>query len=294
MAFPSSPSNGQTWTEAGTTYSYNSTYGVWDIATVASGMDADTVDGLHASQIVPTKASIDALGINAGTLDGIDSSQFMRNDITNDFFNGTTARLNIENISNSFCRFAFYKLAFYDWNNAQDIFTLDSYPIAHRPLVAEGGIYGSTSGAPDKLIWAVSASNPTWGIFYNEGTPDYIEFKAGGNKTAHIALDSGEIWSAGDIITASDARLKSDITDLTHAIETVQQLNGKAYIKDGKPSLGFIAQEVEEVLPQVVHTDNTEEGYKSVNYQAIVPLLVEAIKEQQKQIDELKEQINGI
>jgi hypothetical protein len=55
---------------------------------------------------------------------------------------------------------------------------------------------------------------------------------------------------------------------------------------DGR-QIGFIAQEVEEVLPEVVHTDS--EGYKSVEYSKVVSVLVEAIKEQQKEIDELKQ-----
>jgi hypothetical protein len=56
-------------------------------------------------------------------------------------------------------------------------------------------------------------------------------------------------------------------------------------------SLGFIAQEVEKVLPEVVQTEKNAEGYKSVQYDKIVALLVEAIKDQQKQIDSLKAEL---
>ena len=58
-------------------------------------------------------------------------------------------------------------------------------------------------------------------------------------------------------------------------------------------NIGFIAQEVEEILPSVVHTDDSEEKMKSINYASMVALLTEAIKQQQKQIDELKEKLNG-
>ena len=57
--------------------------------------------------------------------------------------------------------------------------------------VITGGVYGSEAGAPDARIWAVSPANPTWGIFYNEGTPDYIEFQTAGTVSSRIALDSG-------------------------------------------------------------------------------------------------------
>lgn len=59
------------------------------------------------------------------------------------------------------------------------------------PIVASAGIYGAGAGATDVLIWGVSSSNPTWGIFYNEGTPDLIEFKAAGVVTSSISLDDG-------------------------------------------------------------------------------------------------------
>lgn len=54
------------------------------------------------------------------------------------------------------------------------------------------GIYGASSGCPDATIWAVSPTYPTYGIFYNEGSPDYIEFKSNGNVTAKISLDAGD------------------------------------------------------------------------------------------------------
>ena len=59
-------------------------------------------------------------------------------------------------------------------------------------------------------------------------------------------------------------------------------------------AVGFIAQEVEQVLPELVQTENTTEGYKSVQYDKVVALLVEAIKEQQKQIESLKIQVNKL
>jgi hypothetical protein len=59
-------------------------------------------------------------------------------------------------------------------------------------------------------------------------------------------------------------------------------------------SLGFIAQEVEKVLPEVVQTEKNTEGYKSVQYDKVVALLVEAIKEQQGQIEQLKKEVKRL
>ena len=59
-------------------------------------------------------------------------------------------------------------------------------------------------------------------------------------------------------------------------------------------ALGFIAQEVEQVIPEVVQTENSTEGFKSVQYDKVVALLVEAIKEQQKQIEQLQQKVKEL
>jgi hypothetical protein len=84
---------------------------------------------------------------------------------------------------------------------------------------------------------------------------------------------------------ASDVRLKENIQTLNNAVGVVNSLRGVSYTRDGKEEIGLIAQEVESFLPQVVST--TESGMKGISYSNMVGLLVEAIKEQQKTIDEL-------
>ena len=103
---------------------------------------------------------------------------------------------------------------------------------------------------------------------------------------------SGNFTAAGDITSSSDCRLKSNITSIDCAIFIVSSLCGRRYIKDEKPSIGVVAQEVEKVLPEVVHGGDKEDDFKSVSYGNITAVLIEAIKEQQKQIDYLKEEIN--
>lgn len=99
--------------------------------------------------------------------------------------------------------------------------------------------------------------------------------------------------SATTITETSDERLKSNIVPLTDALDIVKALNGKAFTKDNKASIGLIAQQVQEVLPQVVITADDEIGTMSVQYGNIVAVLIEAIKEQQIQIEELKAKVGN-
>ena len=88
--------------------------------------------------------------------------------------------------------------------------------------------------------------------------------------------------------SSSDLRYKENITTITGATDKVKQLRGithtwKEPMQDSdnpnQVGYGLIAQEVETVIPEVVITDNSEEGYKSINYEKLVPLLIETIKE---------------
>ncbi|WP_294243708.1 shufflon system plasmid conjugative transfer pilus tip adhesin PilV [uncultured Chryseobacterium sp.] len=99
----------------------------------------------------------------------------------------------------------------------------------------------------------------------------------------------------------SDRRFKKDITPIYNATEKLNQLNGYTYTwKDKKEfpgqtlgtgkDMGVIAQEVERVFPDAVMTN--KEGYKSVNYNALIPVLIESLKEAHKEIKELKEEMN--
>ncbi len=86
----------------------------------------------------------------------------------------------------------------------------------------------------------------------------------------------------------SDRRFKTDIELLTNALEKLNKINGYTYKWKDKPDtttqVGVVAQEIEKVLPEIVSTDS--EGYKSVAYSRLTVLLIEAVKEQQKIIDD--------
>lgn len=95
----------------------------------------------------------------------------------------------------------------------------------------------------------------------------------------------------GYVVTASDERLKTDIFTIENALNKVLHLRGVnfTYIQEGKKSIGLIAQEVEHIIPEVVFE---YDGVKAISYANIVGLLIEAMKEQQQQINEMKQQIN--
>ena len=99
--------------------------------------------------------------------------------------------------------------------------------------------------------------------------------------------------NAANFNTTSDATLKTNVETLTGSLDAVKSLRGVSFdwIENGNSEVGVIAQEVEAVLPNVVSTN--DQGIKSVKYGNMVALLIEAMKEQQAQIDELKAQLNS-
>ena len=91
--------------------------------------------------------------------------------------------------------------------------------------------------------------------------------------------------------SCSDLRLKKDIKPLKSALSTLGKLQGKSYRwKDNnEPDIGLIAQELEKVIPELVKTD--DKGYKSIVYQKLTAVLIEAVKEQQQEINHLSDRI---
>ncbi len=93
----------------------------------------------------------------------------------------------------------------------------------------------------------------------------------------------------------SDISLKDNITAIDNSLDLVRRLNGVHFTwkHDGKKSLGLIAQDVEKVLPEMVGEMASADGrtIKGVKYAPMVGLLIEAIKDQQTQIDALKREI---
>ena len=100
---------------------------------------------------------------------------------------------------------------------------------------------------------------------------------------------AGKATFNDDVVAFSDERLKSNIETIPNALDKVLQMRGVNFDKNGHKSMGVIAQEVEKIIPEVVSTENKDgEEYLGVAYPNMVGILIEAIKDLQKQVDELK------
>lgn len=120
----------------------------------------------------------------------------------------------------------------------------------------------------------------TW---YLQGYNGYLYLGAG--STNSVRIDSaGNLLSPKEITAYSDIRLKKNI----HTLEDRGYITPITYEKDGKKSIGFIAQEVRELYPELVIEDNTEDKYLSVNYAQYVAVLQAQIIDLKREIDELK------
>lgn len=147
-----------------------------------------------------------------------------------------------------------------------------------------------SNGTSNQLIIGSLVSNADLEIKGNDG----------GSIFTALTFDMSEAGAAtfnNNVTAYSDARLKSDIKTIEGGLEKVSQLRGVTYIrddnKDGGQQIGVIAQEVEEIIPQIVKTADDEMGTKSVDYGRITAVLIESIKELKAEIDELKEKLNG-
>ena len=109
---------------------------------------------------------------------------------------------------------------------------------------------------------------------------------SGANVTFAGTLASGAITSSGDVTAFSDMRIKHDIETIEGALAKVSDMRG-VYFKrnNGEAGTGVIAQEIENILPEVVKDGE----YKSVAYGNMVGILIEAIKELKAEVEKLKE-----
>ena len=104
----------------------------------------------------------------------------------------------------------------------------------------------------------------------------------------------GNATFSGTVTANSDERLKENVVGITNALDKVLDLRGVFFNRIGDPErqIGVIAQEVEKVIPELVL--EAGDGVKSVAYQNMVAVLIEAIKEQQEQINELKDRLDNL
>ena len=142
---------------------------------------------------------------------------------------------------------------------------------------------------------------------YTGNSNDYIHYDTNvgmrfyTNQAEDMRLtDGGDLHVDGNIIgyssTISDQRLKGNINKIDNALDKVMQINGYTftYNHDGKQSAGVIAQEVENIMPSAVQStnlvfnDDNDVEFKTVQYDQLTGLLIEAIKDLKAEIEELK------
>ena len=168
------------------------------------------------------------------------------------------------------------------------------------PTITNTGVTSNVAGT------GVSVSSATGAVTISIGqavaTSSNVQFNSVGVGMAASAT-AGRIDASGDIVafSSSDRNFKENIIPIENPIEKIRKISGNTY--DWKADLkdvhgyegndvGVIAQEIEEVLPQIVTT--RDNGYKAVKYDKLVALLIEGIKEQQNQIDSLTIEIEKL
>ena len=163
-------------------------------------------------------------------------------------------------------------------------------------LDVHGDINLDTNGLDINL----KTNGASWGSFSNSGGNILIKSGtttmltgSGQNATFAGTLNvASSITAQGDITAFSDARLKHDVKTIDNALDKVDNLRGVTYrmLEDETHAekVGVIAQEVEEILPQVVLTSDDEMQTKSVDYGKLCAVLIEAVKELKKEVEELK------
>jgi hypothetical protein len=103
---------------------------------------------------------------------------------------------------------------------------------------------------------------------------------------------SNNLTVVGNVEVQSDERLKSNIVSLGSTLSKLILIDGKSYVKNGKQRIGVLAQEIQKVFPELVSEDDNE--MLAVNYQGLVPVLINALKEQDKIIRNQEERLTNI
>ena len=152
------------------------------------------------------------------------------------------------------------------------------------------GQYNSSGSSVTNNATSFSTSNTAFVIgngAASNAKSDAFKVMFNGDTTV-----SNDLTVSGDVVISSDARLKSNIVSLGSTLPKLLQIDGKSYEIKGKQKIGVLAQEIKEVFPELVSEDDNE--MLAVNYQGLVPVLINALKEQQSEIDELKTMLKAI
>jgi hypothetical protein len=249
-----------------------------------SGLDADLLDGQHASAFL----GVSAKAADSNLLDGIDSGSFLRSDASDSYSGTLTHSSQVALVPNDYGKGVF---GLYSSTRYQHVWSMGTAYKTNTSGTSYGNMYG--------LTW----THTNVGTGTNQsisGLGHQLQLRM--NGVLYCAFGSG-IWTSGNITAYSDRAVKTNLEVIPNALAKVMQINGYTYdrtdyVEDPETGImpdtrqaGVVAQEVEAILPEVV---SGEEGNKAVAYGNMVALLIEAIKEQQIQIEELSSQFKSL
>ena len=152
------------------------------------------------------------------------------------------------------------------------------------------GQYNSSGSSVTNNATSFSTANTAFVIGNGADSSNKSDaFKVMFNGDATV---SNDLTVSGDVVISSDARLKSNIVSLGSTLSKLLQIDGKSYEMKGKQKIGVLAQEIQEVFPELVSEDDNE--MLAVNYQGLVPVLINALKEQQSEIETYRDEVSEL
>jgi hypothetical protein len=322
MAFPVGPTNGQQYTVNGVTYVYDSTMGVWDPqGSVSSASPVSSVAGRTGA------VTLSAADIATGTFPGaltMNSTLNVVGALTAGSFNGpgtgltgTAASLSIGGSAGSTTTAtnqsggtvnattgAFSGAVTLSGNNGITFGPNSSWSAYLK--VGGNGIDGTTA--------QIAATNGNLHLeSLGAGYPIYLNYYRGGGVNINGATAVTGAITATTSVTAyySDERLKKKIGKIENALDKIDELSGFLYVAndiakqygytDDEVQVGLSAQAAKRVQPEVVKpapfdtnpdgTSKSGENYLTIQYERLVPLLVEGIKELRQELNSIKQQL---
>jgi len=152
------------------------------------------------------------------------------------------------------------------------------------------GRYNSSGSSVTNSATSFSTSNTAFVIGNGADSSNKSDaFKVMFNGDATV---SNDLTVSGDVVVSSDARLKSNIVSLGSTLSRLLLIDGKSYEMKGKQKIGVLAQDIKEVFPELVTEDANE--MLAVNYQGLVPVLINALKEQQSEIETYRDEVSEL
>ena len=169
--------------------------------------------------------------------------------------------------------------------------TSDDYDV--RLTSNSGGAGGSINIAGG--TFAINGSAEVMATFTDDGAVSLYHDNAVKLATASGGVNvTGTLTATTEVTVSSDVRFKSNIETIDSALDKVKAMRGVYFDKKDKRSVGVIAQEMQEVMPEVVVTDDTEDKHLSVAYGNLVGVLIEAVKELSEEVSVLRNNVQTI